>query len=61
MDMMVKDHKEDIKEFEKAAKAQNTAVKSFASETLPVLKTHLDSAQAIAKNLQGPTLINSMF
>jgi putative membrane protein len=51
MSMMVNDHKADIKEFEKASKASNTAVSNFASQTLPVLNKHLDSAQAINKKL----------
>ena len=51
MSMMVNDHKTDIKEFEKASKSSNTAVSNFASQTLPVLNKHLDSAQAINKKL----------
>jgi len=51
MSMMVNDHKKDIKEFEKASKGSNTTVSNFASQTLPVLNKHLDSAQAINKKL----------
>jgi len=51
MSMMVNDHKKDIKEFEKASKAGNSSVSNFASQTLPVLNKHLDSAQAINKKL----------
>ena len=51
MSMMVNDHKKDIKEFEKASKNSNTAISNFASQTLPVLNKHLDSAQAINKKL----------
>jgi len=51
MSMMVNDHKKDIKEFEKAAKSTNTTISNFASQTLPVLNKHLDSAQAINKKL----------
>ena len=51
MSMMVDDHKKDIKEFEKASKSSNTSVSNFASQTLPVLNKHLDSAQAINKKL----------
>lgn len=48
MDMMVSDHKKDISKFENASKnAQDLDLKSFASETLPVLQKHLDSAKAI--------------
>lgn len=48
MDMMVNDHKEDIREFEKEANSNNNdAFKSFAAKTLHTLQKHLDSAQAI--------------
>ena len=48
MDMMVKDHKEDVDAFEDAAQdTEDAEVSAFASKTLPVLKMHLDSAQAI--------------
>jgi putative membrane protein len=47
MNMMVDDHKNDISEFEDAAKLDDADVKAFATKTLPVLRTHLDSAQAI--------------
>jgi putative membrane protein len=46
---MVKDHKHDIKDFEKAAKNTQEPAKSFASETLPTLRKHLETAQALAK------------
>lgn len=52
MKMMVKDHEEDIRKFEKAANnATDTAIKGFASRTLPILRIHLDSAKAINKQL----------
>jgi putative membrane protein len=47
MDMMVDDHKKDISEFEEASKLDDSDVKAFAIKTLPVLRVHLDSAQAI--------------
>lgn len=48
--MMIADHKEDIADFEKEASGGNDAeVKAFAAKTLPVLKMHLDSIQAISK------------
>lgn len=48
MSMMVQDHQKDIKEFEKASnELPDAEVKGFATRTLPVLKTHLDSATAI--------------
>ena len=50
MSMMVSDHKEDISEFEKASKnAKDPDLKNWATNTLPTLKKHLDSAQAINK------------
>jgi len=53
MDMMVDDHKEDIDKFKDAAQnVQDTAVKAFASKTLPILQKHLDSAQAIQQALK---------
>ena len=45
--MMVSDHKEDIKAFEKEAKNGSDAdLKQFASTTLPTLNQHLSMAQA---------------
>ena len=47
---MVKDHKKDIKEFEKAAnKGEDTDVKSFAQQTLPKLREHLQTAESLAQ------------
>lgn len=48
MDMMLDDHKNDVKKFEDAAKdCKDTELKAFASSTLPVLYKHLDSAKSI--------------
>jgi putative membrane protein len=48
MRMMVADHRRDIDAFEKAAKeCKDPALKSFITETLPILKKHRDSAAAI--------------
>jgi putative membrane protein len=52
MNMMVDDHKEDIEHFQKAAKFKDAEISAFASKTLPVLQTHLDSAQAIVKRVK---------
>jgi len=53
MEMMTKDHKEDIDEFDKASKNSADAdLKAFATKTLPVLRVHLDSAQAINNSLK---------
>jgi putative membrane protein len=50
MIMMLKDHKEDVAKFEKmSTTATNPDLKNWAAKTLPVLKTHLDSAQAVSK------------
>ena len=50
--MMVDDHKDDISEFEDASKMDDADIKGFAGKTLPVLKKHLDSAQAINSALK---------
>jgi putative membrane protein len=48
MNMMLDDHKDDVKKFEDAAKeCKDADLKNFASQTLPVLYKHLDSAKAI--------------
>jgi len=48
IDMMVKDHSEDVQKFEKASNnAADTDLKAWAGKTLPVLRMHLDSAKAI--------------
>ena len=45
---MVKDHMEDIAEFEKAANgAKNPELKAFAGKTLPTLKEHLKMAKEL--------------
>ena len=46
MKHMVKDHKEDIAEFQKEAENGDDAdIKNFASKTLPTLQEHLRMAQ----------------
>jgi hypothetical protein len=46
--MMVKDHKHDVAEVEKAAKsAKDPDVKAFAEATLPTLRTHLSMAESL--------------
>lgn len=53
MSMMVDDHKKDISAFEDAANnAKDADIKAFAAKTLPTLRTHLDSAQAIKDALK---------
>ncbi|MEO7120794.1 MAG: DUF4142 domain-containing protein [Ginsengibacter sp.] len=48
---MVKDHKDDIDDFEKAAKDSTyPALQAFAVKTLPTLYKHLGAAKAIQKS-----------
>lgn len=49
----VQDHRQDIAMFEKEAKSgQNPDLKSFAQQTLPVLRKHLQMAQALQNGSQ---------
>lgn len=49
MENMVKDHKQDVAEFQKASKsASDPQIKDWASQTLPTLQDHLKEAQRIA-------------
>lgn len=46
LDAMVEDHTHDVGEFtDESKKAENPKVKRYASETLPVLKEHLEMAK----------------
>ncbi|HET7899135.1 MAG TPA: DUF4142 domain-containing protein, partial [Flavisolibacter sp.] len=48
MSDMVKDHQKDVSEFEEQSnKATDPDLKAWATQTLPVLRKHLDSAKAI--------------
>ena len=50
INMMIEDHKKDIAEFKKASQnLKDAGVKGFATNALPVLQKHLDSANAIIK------------
>ena len=54
MDHMLKDHKKDVKEFEKEAKSGKDAdIKGFASDTLPTLEEHLRLAQQTHDAVKG--------
>ena len=54
MDHMVKDHKKDVKEFQKKAKSSKDAdVQAFASKTLPTLEEHLRMAQETHDAVKG--------
>ena len=52
MNDMVKDHVEDVAEFNRESKvAKDPDVKSFASETLPTLEDHLKNARSVAAQM----------
>ena len=54
MDDMVKDHKQDVKEFQKQAKsAKDADVKNFAAQTAPTLQEHLQMAEAAQKTAKS--------
>jgi putative membrane protein len=54
MEMMVKEHKKDVSEFEKQSKsAKDPDIKAFAAKTLPTLKEHLQMAQSTMSALKG--------
>lgn len=47
---MVKDHEKDVQKYQKASTSlQHAALKSYATETLPTLKQHLDQARKVAQ------------
>jgi putative membrane protein len=51
---MVKDHRSDVKEFQREAdKAKNADVKSFASKTLPTLQDHLKMVEDLQTQVKG--------
>ena len=53
IDMMIKDHQEDIADYKKASTdLSDASYKAYASKTLPVLQKHLDSAMAIRKGIK---------
>jgi putative membrane protein len=52
MDMMVKDHEKDVKEFEEASKTcEDSDLKAFAAKALPTLQHHLEMAKDIHSKL----------
>ncbi len=52
IDLMVKDHEEDVKHFqEAAAEAKDTDMRAFAAKTLPILQKHLEKIKALDKTL----------
>jgi len=51
MQMMVKDHEEDVADFKREANSgRNQALKDFAAQTLPTLEDHLKEARDVAAN-----------
>ena len=53
MEAMVDDHKEDIEKFQtQADKGKDPELKKFASESLPILKKHLELAQSTEKQIK---------
>lgn len=51
---MVRDHEHDVAAFRREAKhGQNTAIKSFASQTLPTLEQHLTLARKMSREVRG--------
>jgi putative membrane protein len=57
-DAMVKDHEQDIAEFEREAKSgKDAAVRQFAQDTLPTLREHLKLAQEMQKSVGGAAAV----
>lgn len=53
MYMMVDDHKKDVDDFQEAANnLKDEGVKTFAAQTLPVLKSHLEAAKNVREQLK---------
>jgi len=51
---MVRDHKKDVKEFEKASKnLSDPELKAFAENKLPTLQEHLRQAENLQAQLKG--------
>lgn len=52
INLMVNDHRKDIREFQKAALgAQDANIRAFARNSLPMLYLHLDSIQSMQRRL----------
>jgi putative membrane protein len=57
MRTMIDDHKEDLKAFEREAdKGKDPDVKQFAGKYVPMIKNHLEMAQATGKQLKVASL-----
>ena len=54
VDAMVKDHEEDVKEFQREInKGKDEQIKALASETLPMIQGHLDKIKALQSKIGG--------
>ena len=54
VDEMVKDHRQDVKEFRREAdKAKDPDVKAFAAKTLPTLEDHLKQVEGLQAQVKG--------
>jgi putative membrane protein len=53
MDAMVDDHEEAVNELEKHTDSDNASVKQFASDTLPVVRQHLEKAKQLQQTLNN--------
>jgi putative membrane protein len=54
INMMVKDHEKDVKEFEKAStQAKDPDVRAFAAKTLPTLREHLQQVRDIQNRMKA--------
>jgi putative membrane protein len=54
METMLQDHREDIREFQKAADAlQDPRLRAFAQQMLPTLRAHLQLAQSVVNTTSG--------
>lgn len=52
MQAQIKDHSNDIETFsDEARSTQNTRIKQFATETIPILQQHLALARAVEAQL----------
>jgi len=53
-EFMVKDHKDDVDQFKKAAeKCEDAEIKSWAAEKVPVLESHLSMAESLEDAVDG--------